>query len=292
MIIDKLNSFFSILKHPMNKKHKLNAVGRIFWWKINQLFFHIPAIVTFDNQIKCICPPESACGSLVVYCCYYEYPEMIFLEKTLKPDSVFVDVGANIGIYTLIASSKIRKGRIYSFEPIPAVQNTLYQNIRINHLEDKVTVVNKVVSDKTGQERFVIHDISEYSHISSNQGSKSILIDSVKLDDFCKNQRIDHIDIIKIDVEGAELKVLKGMENALKMGKVRFLIAELNSRNSSYGGNSNQVIDYLKKFKYSIFKIDDELGIKEIEEVDNNQTFNIIAFLKKDMVEVKKHLKT
>lgn len=282
MIIDKLNSFFSILKHPMNRKHKLNAAGRILWWKINQLFFHLPAVVTFNsNKMQFICPPTSSYGSLVVYCNLPEYPEMKFLEKILKSNSVFIDVGANIGVYTILAAAKIKKGKIYSFEPIPSVLDILYQNIQINNMHDKVKVLEKVVSDNTGEESFVIQDISEYSHIASNQTSKSVLIPSVKLDDFCRSEKIDFIDVVKIDVEGEELKVLRGLENYLKSGKVGVLIVEF---------NSNQVVDYLKKFKYTVFKINEKLNLEEIKKDD--QTLNLIAFLKKDLADIEKSLKT
>lgn len=282
MIIDKLHSFLTILKHPMNRRNKLNAAGRILWWKVNQLFFHMPAIVTFNNnKMQFICPSASSYGSLVVYCNLPEYPEMVFLEKMLKSNSIFIDVGANIGVYTILAAAKIKKGRIYSFEPIPSVFNILYQNIRINNLNDRVTVIEKVVSDKNGHEKFVIQDISEYSHISSNQTSKSVLMPAVKLDDFCLKEKINFIDVVKIDVEGEELKVLRGLENYLKSGKIRVLIIEF---------NSNQVIDYLNKFKYTIFKINEKLGLEEIKKGD--KALNLIAFLKKDLVDIKKSLKT
>ncbi|MDO8573473.1 MAG: FkbM family methyltransferase [Candidatus Daviesbacteria bacterium] len=282
MIIDKLNSFLAILNHPMNKSKKFNTIGKILWWKVNQLFFHLPAIVTFNNnKMQFICPPASSYGSLVVYCNLPEYPEMVFLEKILKSNSIFIDVGANIGVYTILAAAKIKKGKIYSFEPIPSVLNILYQNIRINNANDRVKVIEKVVSDKNGNEKFVIQDISEYSHISSNQTSKSVLMPSVKLDDFCDKEKISFIDVVKIDVEGEELKVLRGLENYLKSGKVGVLIIEF---------NSNQVIDYLKKFKYTVFKINKKLDLEEIKKDD--QSVNLVAFLKKDLVDIEKNLKT
>ena len=278
--IEYLKSFFRILNHPLNRKHKVKAAGRVLWWKVNQLFFHLPAVVTLHNsKMKFICSPTSSFGSLVVYCNLPEYPEMKFLEKKLKPNSVFIDVGANIGVYTLLAAAKIKKGRIYSFEPIPAVVDILYQNIRTNNLVDRVTIVEKVASDQTGQEKFVTQEISEYSHISPDQTSKSNIISSVKLDDFCKLEKIDFIDVIKIDVEGAEMKVLKGLEKYLRLGKVRNLILELNKRNSFYGTSSNQIVDYLKKLNFRVYKLDERINLEEIEHINEDKTLNVIAIL-------------
>lgn len=278
IIIEDVKSFIRLLDHPLNRDFKLKAAGRILWWKINQLFFHLPSVVTFHNtEMKLICTPESSYGSLVVYCNLPEYREMIFLQKTLKSNSVFVDIGANVGAYTILAAAIITKGKIYSFEPMSSVLGTLYQNIRINNLEDRVKVIKKVVSDKTGYERFVSHNISEYSHISIDETSKSVLIPSTKLDDFCRGLKIPFIDAIKIDVEGAEWKVLKGFENYLKSGKVGLLIVELNKRNTLFNGDSNQVIEYLRKFKYTVYSINDKLALEKIDKVDSEQTLNIIA---------------
>lgn len=279
-LIEYLKSFVRILNHPLNRQYKVKAAIRILWWKINQLFFHMPAVLILHNtEVKIICPPWSSYGSLVVYCNLPEYPEMKFLEKIIKQNSIFIDVGANIGVYTLLAAAKIKKGKIYSFEPVPKALDTLYQNIQINSLQDKVTVVEKVASDKTGEERFKNFDISEYSHISSNQASDTIKIPAVKLDDFCKTKKIDRVDLIKIDVEGAEMKVLRGLEKYLVSGKVKHLIVELNERNRFFGESSNQIIEYLRNLNFRVYRLDKENNLEELKQVDETKTLNVIAIL-------------
>lgn len=283
IIIEYFNSFFRILNHPLNKDQKLKAVFRILWWKFNQLFLHIPSVVTLSgSDIKCICYPESSYSGMVVYNNLPEYPEMLFLGKMLKPQSIFLDVGANIGVFTLMAASKIKKGRIYSFEPIPKVLDTLYQNISINQIQDKVKVFKKVVSDKNGIEKFIIQETSEYSHISKSI-SKGTSIPSVKLDDFCKGEKINFIDMIKIDVEGAELKVLKGLEEFLRKGRVKILIVEISTNCQLYGYTQQQVIDYLREIGYLTYILNQELRLIKVKEVGGEvPTFNMIAFQKKD----------
>lgn len=278
MIIEYFNSFFRILNHPLNKDEKLKAAFRILWWKFNQLFLHTPCVITLSgSNIKCICYTESSYGGMVVYNNLPEYPEMLFLGKVLKANSVFLDIGANIGVFTLIAASKIKSGKIYSFEPVASVLSILYNNVRLNSLEDRVTIVEKVASDQIGFERFVSHEISEYSHISVDKTSKTVRIPSIRLDTFCKENNINFIDVVKIDVEGAELKVLKGLEDYLKFGKVGFLIVELNKRSILFKGGPNQVIDYLTNFGYRIYKIKNDLKLEELHKMDPNITLNVIA---------------
>lgn len=290
MILEQIKSLFRILKHQNNKKNRFYAIGKILWWKINQKFFHFPAIVEIDNQIKCICYPTSSYGGLIVYCKLPEYPEMMFVKKILTSNSIFFDVGANIGAFTLVASSVISDGKIYSFEPTPSVLEILYQNIKINKLEERVKVIEKVVSNKNGKEEFAIENVSEYSHISSNN-SKGVSIPSIRLEDFCKKEKVSSIDIIKIDIEGAALLALKGLEEYLKARKVKTLIVELSGDSVMYGSTSQQVIDYLKQFGYLTFKLNNDLAMEEIRKVNVDEILNIIACRENDLTNIKRALK-
>lgn len=273
-----LKLFFKVLNHPLNKKHKINTIGRILWWKANQLFFHLPALVTIDKSgMKCLCDPKRSYGGLMIYLNLPEYKEMTFLKNILTEKSTFIDVGANIGIYSLLAASVIKTGKIYSFEPVASILDDLYRNIRINNLEDRVQVLEKVASDKTGYSEFVMEDVSEYSHISCNKTTRSLSVPSVKLDDFCENKKISFVDIIKIDVEGAEFKVLKGLEGYLKKGKVGILIIELNRTNQFFGKDSNGIINYLRELNYHIFKFNEGNNLERIDKIDKDQTVNVIA---------------
>lgn len=276
-ILQSTKSFFRILNHPLNKHNMLKTIAILIWWKINQKFFHLPVIVEIDKQIKCICYPTSSCGGLIIYSKFYEFPEMMFTKKILNDKSIFFDVGANIGIYTLLAATKIKKGKIYAFEPVDEALDILYQNIRINNLNNKVEVIEKVVSDKSGMEKFTIQNISEYSRISTDR-SAGVSIPSVKIDDFCKKNDIKFIDLIKIDVEGAEMKVLRGGENYMKNGKIGVLIIELSTV------NPEETLNYIRQFNYSIFeidKIDNDYSLKEVMKADKSRQYNIIAILDK-----------
>lgn len=276
--MDILKLFFTVLNHPLNTKHKINTIGRILWWKANQLFFHLPVIVTIDKSgMRCVCNPNRSYGGLMIYLNLPEYKEMTFFKKILTEKSIFIDVGANIGIYSLLAASIIKKGKIYSFEPVSSVLDDLYQNIRINGLGGRVQVLEKVASDKTGYSEFIAEDISEYSHIIYSKTSKSLTVPSIKLDDFCGNKKISFVDVIKIDVEGAEFQVLKGLEGYLKKGKVGVLIIELNRTNQSFGKDSNEIIGYLKNLNYHVFKFNEEDTLERIDKIDKDQTINVIA---------------
>src|SRR5438132_1173982 len=115
-----LHQFRVVINHPNNKGKTPLTLGRLAWWKLNQLFFHIPAIVTLLDDTQVICEPQSSYGSFIFYVRYPEYYEMKFVENYLQSTDTFVDVGANIGALSLIAATKAPKGRIIAFEPTTA----------------------------------------------------------------------------------------------------------------------------------------------------------------------------
>jgi FkbM family methyltransferase len=272
-----LKEIFKILNHPSNKNHKYKTFCRIIWWKVNRIFFQLPVVIDIDNKIKCICYPISSYGGQVVYYNLPEYPEMCFMKKVLSDKSVFIDVGANMGIFSLNAASKIKNGKIYAFEPVPKVFDILCQNIRINNLDKTIKASEKVVSSNNGSEKFVIEDMLEWSHISSGTSGKSLLIPSVKLDYFCRKNNIKYVDLVKIDVEGAEMKVLRGFESYLKNGRVGVLIIELNADGRLDGVDAQKTMDYIRQFNYTTYTINYDLQLEEITKADNDRTYNIIA---------------
>lgn len=275
------NSLLSILSHPCNKGSKINALFRLVWWKINQILFKLPTVVELTSGTKCICYPNSSYGGMVVYTRLPEYNEIKYFTEEIKSDSIVIDVGANIGVYSLIAAAKSSKGKIYSFEPLQRPLDNFKENIAINNFEKRIEVYNSVVSDHVGHEYFKEQKESEISHISfeDKKGSK---IKSITLDSFIKTSKIRKVDIIKIDVEGAELKVLKGMRDSLQKKIVKTIILEVNKNEKSYGYSPRDLFEYLSAFSYKLFILQDNLELKAlgIDGKFEDQTFNIVATLK------------
>ncbi|BCX14784.1 MAG: hypothetical protein KatS3mg088_467 [Patescibacteria group bacterium] len=257
-------------------------VFRVIFWKINKILIKLPMIMALTEDIKCICYPSSSFGSLVVYTRLPEYWEMNFLLDNLNELSTFIDVGANIGVYTLLAASKIKKGKIFSFEIDPRALKNLYENIRLNDLGNRVEVIEKVVSDKNGYESFVFSKESEVSHILTDEKENKNIskIASIKLDDFIDSRKIRFVDFLKIDVEGAEYKVLKGLSKTLKGKRVGMILFELNSNLTRYGAGSNDVFNLLSGFGYKVYSFLNNgkiRRIKNVEDFPSNKTQNFLA---------------
>jgi FkbM family methyltransferase len=138
----------------------------------------------------------------------------IFTKLVMEGMTV-VDVGAHAGYYTLIAARAVgNKGKVFAFEPESSNYQLMLKNIKLNNHRN-VTPVQKAVSDVTGPIKlFLAEDASGHSTIGDNTNQNAIPVESTTLDDYFAD-RIQQINVIKIDVEGAENAVLQGMRRVI-----------------------------------------------------------------------------
>jgi FkbM family methyltransferase len=155
---------------------------------------------------------------------YGEQKEVKFLRRYLSPDMTIFDVGANIGVYTLLFYEYTTKGqgRIFSFEPVPATFRRLENNIAINRIPaDRISVHNLALFDRNGNVTINVYDQKEFSGLNTigernlRIGGKKLSKTSVEItcqtmDDFVADRNLHGIDLIKVDVEGSEFAVLRG----------------------------------------------------------------------------------
>ncbi len=177
----------------------------------------------------------------------YEPKETTYLKSLLKPGMTFVDIGANIGYFSALASSLVgENGKVFSFEPSPyafaklkkMADSTPFQNIRTYPI---------ALSDTPGQLKLPVpqegnHTPSFLDKTNSNQVS----VDVQRLDVCLSSEKISEIDLLKIDVEGFELKALKGAENLFKSRKIKNIICEFNEYwLREAGTSSNELLQFL-----------------------------------------------
>jgi len=136
----------------------------------------------------------------------------IFTELVAEGMTV-IDIGAYAGYYTLIAASAVGdKGKVFAFEPEPSNYSLMLKNVQLNNHRN-VIPIQKAVTNITGTIKlFLAEDASGHSIVGS--GRPSIMVESVTLDDYFSLTE-QPIDIVKIDVEGAENAVLQGMRRII-----------------------------------------------------------------------------
>lgn len=143
-------------------------------------------------------------------------------EFIAQENSTILDLGANIGIYSISQGRRLKGGKIFAFEPNPIVFKRLKKNIAANNLFN-IFAFNKAVTANTGSVQFCFSKkrTTQGRIIENNIGDcQNYDVESVTLDDIVESENIKEVDILKIDVEGSEINVLKGgMKKALNLTK-------------------------------------------------------------------------
>jgi FkbM family methyltransferase len=138
----------------------------------------------------------------------------------LRPDDVFVDVGAHIGPYTLRAAKKVKM--VVSIEPDPSVFSLLAQNVKLNALEN-VLLENVALSDHEGRGQLYLSEGWETGGSTLSPGiptrEHAVTVELMRLDNLASRLDLEHIDWLKIDVEGHEIEVLMGALGSLQRTK-------------------------------------------------------------------------
>jgi FkbM family methyltransferase len=144
------------------------------------------------------------------------------MQRFMKSGDVAYDIGANAGYFTLVMSKIAQTtGKVFSFEPDPKNFRALQTNIRNNGLKNAVAF-QKAVSDTTGTVAFATFEYSLVGHIvtaNTPEDAKLIEVKSISLDDFVYTEQFPSPSLIKIDVEGAEDRVILGADRLLREAK-------------------------------------------------------------------------
>lgn len=149
-----------------------------------------------------------------------------YLQKSLKPGKVFIDVGAHIGYFAKFAGGLVeRSGRVFAFEPHPRNYNMLVRNCR--HMP-QIKSINSAISDSCGQTLLYEHSTSDTSHAFTDlSGSgKTITVRKLCLDEWAHANKVHQMDVVLVDVEGHEISVLRGMHNIVEINKDIIIIIE------------------------------------------------------------------
>jgi len=186
------------------------------------------------------------------------------VKQIIKPGDVVLDIGANIGYFTLIFAKLVENsGKVFSFEPESKNFKILKKNIEVNGYSN-VVLEQKIVSNNDGQTTLYISDKAGSHRIHQPDNYvESIDIDCISLDNYAQRNSIKKIDFIKIDVEGAEFNVLQGLQKIINSNKNITLLVEFSPNQiKSCGIKPTTMIDFLKENNFKIY----------FTQIQNNQT--------------------
>ena len=218
---------------------------------------HLVTINDYDRDLKLRLDKGSSMGSAIYWQGYYSKEELMLLGRILQRDSIFVDVGANNGYFTVFAAKRVPDGRVLSFEPVSSLFENLRHNIALNNFNN-VDAFKLGLADGSRSELDIFSSANDSNfdalatiYPDSHRSTRLETIALSSLDKISDELKMSRIDVIKIDVEGAELDVLRGAHNILTQFQPLILIEVNKETYTSAGYAITDVTDYLQGFNYS-----------------------------------------
>ena len=220
-----------IIRQPLNRGNKQKALKRFLQWQLNVRINPYPIILPWVNGVKLIVKRGMTGATGNLYAGLHDFEDMSFLLHLLRDEDMFMDIGSNIGSYTILASGAIRC-RSIAIEPIPSTYEHLKNNISVNQMEERVEALNIGLGSKHSTLLFT-NTQDTVNHVAVDGEKDTTEVSVQTLDGILKSCTCPLL--IKIDVEGFETEVLLGGKNTLNNPDLKAVIIELNGSGARYG---------------------------------------------------------
>lgn len=201
---------------------------------------------------------------------------MNFLLRYLRDKDSFLDIGANVGIYTLLAASQIKYGSIYSFEAVPKNYQRLETNLALNKL-NQVKSFAIAVSDFFGSLTLNLAEGDSMAFITQEETHNTIRVQTNTLDNLLQNQPLNQLTLGKLDIEGAEILALKGATSLLKQQYPYVWILEINNSVNKFGYQKQDIVNLLQDYGYGLYSYDADINKLHKISLDRQQGNNVLA---------------
>lgn len=217
-----------IWRHPLSRHRRLARLGRFIRWQVGARLVPGPVVVPFVENTRLVVRRGMQGATGNVYTGLHEFDEMAFVLHTLRSSDMFVDVGANVGTYTVLAAGVIGC-RCVAVEPAHSTYGELIDNLRLNHVQHLVDAHRVAAGDREGSICMTTGLGPMNRVVCTNNGSSTVanVVTLRRLDDLLAGKPAT---IIKIDVEGFEPQVIAGALRTLRQSSVLAVLMEANRR--------------------------------------------------------------
>lgn len=215
----------------------------------------------------------------------YEPATMLVLRRLLSRGAVFVDIGANAGLFSMVASRWVgAEGHVYSFEPSEREYGRLLEHLRLNAI-DNVTPVKQALGDHAGTAPL---RIAAYPHAGLNTLGASFAYPTIPearietatvntLDRFAREYSVSRVDVVKMDIEGGEYAALEGASDVIARSRPALIIEMSPGALASCGAMPAQVVGFLDAIRYRLSKIGPDGDVIPLTSGDLPRDDNVVA---------------
>lgn len=248
-LLDLAEKYFYFL--PDYSHRRLRLIYKLLFWSIYTALNKEISFATPDGT-RFVSMPQNF-SSLVVYIRNFRDPAIqTFMERNLKKSAVFVDAGANVGTYSVRASTLIgSKGKVIAIEAHPFTYTYLLRNIAINKLTN-IEPIQVALGSKQGAINIAYTETNAGETHIAMDNKEGISVPMRTLDDILSEHGVSSVDYIKIDVEGFEYQLLLGAQRTLAVSENVIVQTELNATHASrYGRSIKDTSELLSSFGLS-----------------------------------------
>lgn len=266
-----LFSLFKKGSRPLWRKgisRTLPFVGKVYFFVYSSLT-PTNSVATEVQGLRIYFNPKSILGFVLRVAGSYEDETTKLFNSLVKDGMTVLDLGANVGYYSLLAGRQVgKKGRVFAFEPWHESFSFLQKNIEANGFKNIIPVA-KAVSNSCGRQRlFLASDPGQHS-LSQGSYKEFVETDVTTVDEFVREQNIS-VDLIKMDVEGAEMHVLEGMVETIRNNPGLKIITEFSANNLEKSGCSpSAFLERLVSNGFKLCIINDEKLTRQLINPDN-----------------------
>jgi FkbM family methyltransferase len=223
----RLNVIDEILQHPLNDGTRMTTLLRYIAWNLTRAAIRQKMVLPLPNDLQIIVPNQSNFATGLYLHQLYDFSNMGFFCHFLRADDLLLDVGANIGVYGLLAA-KSTGCKVIACEPAPDTFRTLADNVRLNRLDHGIELHNAAVGDAEGTLTLSVgqHGLN---HVVQGGGTT---VPQRRLDDIIGDRAPR---ALKLDVEGYEMHVLRGAPRILADPGFKVVMVEINGLIERYG---------------------------------------------------------
>jgi FkbM family methyltransferase len=232
----------SVLSHPLNRGSKGRALWDYFVWNVARFSMDSRQVVRMPEGIDLIVGRRENYATGVYVHSLPDFWEMLFFAHLLRSNDLFADVGANVGMYSLWVA-RTTGARVIAVEPVAETYGNLRKNIRLNELDALIEPMNTGVGDLPG-EFYMSESKGGMNHVLQEPDEHSVAIPVRRLDDIFSGS----VPVaMKMDVEGFEMRALKGATRLLQNTAFKALLIELQDRTlKRYGTSAQEVRSFLE----------------------------------------------
>ncbi len=283
--LHKISRFFRIIKKPEI------FLPYTFYWIFAKIFFPIKVNykTLWGDKMRFYIPE----GNEIYSYGFFEVYLFNFFLNFVREGDIIVDIGAHVGIYTKLASRLVLdSGKVYSFEPTTRTFNSLRENTKHekNIIINNFALLNEereISFEDYGPAFSVFNTFEKRKSVDYLPEPKTYKVRAIRLDDYFNKNKIDRCEFIKIDAEGAESLILKGMDYILE--NIKPVVSIEVGGGEEWEKNNQDSIKYLIDKNYLPYKLD-ELGYLHKHEIQEIYLYDNIIFIHRDKLDTVRDL--